>query len=767
MKRLTKYFFTQLMICLFIEAQAQKTVTIGSETLNPKAVLTLVAPDGDQGFVLPVVNDKSNIAPGTEEIGMVVYEESNQKIFFWNGTDWYPLGSSVKLDTTSINALGDVEAAGAPVGYALKWDGQAWSPAIDLDEQSAEEVQYDNTISGLGSANVQEALDALSSSSTITQWTLDSTSIYFNKDNVGIGLNDPTAKLHVVLDSLDTLTTKGLVIENSSPNTSSTLYGSQVRVEGPGVNSKIGEYISIENGSGSKVGQGIIVKQDANQTTYGQNIQVSGTSDAITVGTYMTNYVSGAGDKYGILAGVGNGDGNNTGLHSYVNGGTGNGMGIRSFIENTAAEGIGMYSEISNTTNSSSKGFHSRILDGGEMVGFESEIVQENDILQSYGMKSDIVNNASAGETYGLYSTISGAGNGDVYGQHSMITTSGVGSQYGSWQRMYGNTGKKVSSYSHITQQADDSVVVVQSRVENVGSGTAFGSLYEATSTIDGHLVGAKYSMTSSGSGNMRGNEIVLNSESTQQSIGTEIVINGSGTGNRTGAFSQIGNGNSDKTGFRSHIEHDFNQTSIGFHSQIRNDADLDGATGLRIEFLSDGEFTSINRGIEITNDSLNTMEGELRVGGNLYFADWSFRKGIAGALDLYQSSTMTPGKVGFFSTDGAYFAISDRRLKTNISVYDNILDQVLQLKPSSYQFINSNETSVGFIAQEVQEFFPELITITKGNGYEDLHMLNYEGFGVLAIKAIQEQQELIDTQAKKIASLEERLAKLEAYLTK
>ena len=395
---------------------------------------------------------------------MMVYEESNQKIFFWNGTDWYPLGSSVNLDTTSINALSDVEATGAPVGYTLKWDGNAWSPANDLDEQTAEQVPFDNTFSGLGSTNVQEALDALSSSSTVTQWTLDSTSIYFNKDNVGIGLNEPTAKLHVVLDSLDTLTTKGLVIENSSPNNSSTLYGSQLKLEGPGSSSKIGEYIELDQGSGSKVGQGIIVKQNADQLAYGQNIQVSGTSNGTIVGSYLINNVTGAGDKFGVFAGVGSGSGNNTGLYTYVGGGTGNGMGVRSLIENTQSESTGIYSEISNTTNTSSKGFHSRILDGGTMVGFESEIVQDNDILRSYGVKTDIQNNASAAETYGLYSTISGAGNGDVYGQHSMITTSGVGSQYGSWQRMYGNTGKKVSSYSHITQQADDSTVVVQSR---------------------------------------------------------------------------------------------------------------------------------------------------------------------------------------------------------------------------------------------------------------------------------------------------------------
>ena len=767
MKPMMKYFLTMFFMLFLIKTYAQKTVTIGSETLNPRAVLTLVAPDGDQGFILPVVSDRSNITPGVEDKGMMVYEESNQKIFFWNGTDWYPLGSSVNLDTTSINALSDVEATGAPVGYTLKWDGNAWSPANDLDEQTAEQVPFDNTFSGLGSTNVQEALDALSSSSTVTQWTLDSTSIYFNKDNVGIGLNEPTAKLHVVLDSLDTLTTKGLVIENSSPNNSSTLYGSQLKLEGPGSSSKIGEYIELDQGSGSKVGQGIIVKQNADQLAYGQNIQVSGTSNGTIVGSYLINNVTGAGDKFGVFAGVGSGSGNNTGLYTYVGGGTGNGMGVRSLIENTQSESTGIYSEISNTTNTSSKGFHSRILDGGTMVGFESEIVQDNDILRSYGVKTDIQNNASAAETYGLYSTISGAGNGDVYGQHSMITTSGVGSQYGSWQRMYGNTGKKVSAYTHITQQADDSTVVIQSRVDNVGSGTAFGTLYEATSTIDGHLVGAKYNMTSSGSGGMRGNEIILNSGSTQATIGTEVDINGSGSGDRTGVFSQIGGGNSDKTGFHSHIEHDFNQTSIGFHSQIRNDADLNGATGLLIEFLSDSELTSMNRGIVITNDSLNTMEGELRVGGNLYFADWSFRKGSAGALDLYQSSTMTPGKVGFFSTDGAYFAISDRRLKTNIRVYNNILEKVLQLKPSRYQFINSGQHSMGFIAQDVHQLFPELVSISNSNGYDDLHTLNYDGFGVLAIKAIQEQQEVIDSQAEKIASLEERLFRLEAYLTK
>jgi uncharacterized protein (DUF1015 family) len=74
-----------------------------------------------------------------------------------------------------------------------------------------------------------------------------------------------------------------------------------------------------------------------------------------------------------------------------------------------------------------------------------------------------------------------------------------------------------------------------------------------------------------------------------------------------------------------------------------------------------------------------------------------------------------------------------------------------------------SGQISIGFVAQDVKELFPGLVHIiadsTSGkNDYKDLHAVSYTGFGVLAIKAIQEQQKLIEVLQAKIAALETKI---------
>jgi hypothetical protein len=68
-------------------------------------------------------------------------------------------------------------------------------------------------------------------------------------------------------------------------------------------------------------------------------------------------------------------------------------------------------------------------------------------------------------------------------------------------------------------------------------------------------------------------------------------------------------------------------------------------------------------------------------------------------------------------------------------------------------QFIKK---SIGFIAQELQEFFLELVSVVDGTlaGYKkisDLQAINYSGLSVLAIKAIQEQQYRMDSMEQEI----------------
>ena len=109
--------------------------------------------------------------------------------------------------------------------------------------------------------------------------------------------------------------------------------------------------------------------------------------------------------------------------------------------------------------------------------------------------------------------------------------------------------------------------------------------------------------------------------------------------------------------------------------------------------------------------------------------------------------------KSGIASHDGHFFTFSDRRLKANIGNLPSVLNKVLRLQPVAYEMKhhNPNHTKTfGFIAQDVKTIFPELVTVTQDTatgypGISDLHALNYNGFGILAIKAIQEQQQQIE----------------------
>jgi hypothetical protein len=90
------------------------------------------------------------------------------------------------------------------------------------------------------------------------------------------------------------------------------------------------------------------------------------------------------------------------------------------------------------------------------------------------------------------------------------------------------------------------------------------------------------------------------------------------------------------------------------------------------------------------------------------------------------------------------------------------VLDQVNALNAYSYRFIWQEEDeqnrSLGFMAQDVREHFPELVYEATYEDDESILQLNYAGLSVVAIKAIQEQQAIIDAQNEKIALLEQRL---------
>ncbi len=145
-----------------------------------------------------------------------------------------------------------------------------------------------------------------------------------------------------------------------------------------------------------------------------------------------------------------------------------------------------------------------------------------------------------------------------------------------------------------------------------------------------------------------------------------------------------------------------------------------------------------------------------------IYTAEWRVSATSPNPL-LVQFNGVTRGS--FSSVDGAYSRISDRRLKKNIRETGSLLEKILRLRPVTYEMTEENPRhirSTGFIAQEVETEFPELVKSSMGNG---MRSVNYSGFNILVVKGIQEEQERLVHAEQKAAELEKRLRLLENSL--
>jgi hypothetical protein len=118
------------------------------------------------------------------------------------------------------------------------------------------------------------------------------------------------------------------------------------------------------------------------------------------------------------------------------------------------------------------------------------------------------------------------------------------------------------------------------------------------------------------------------------------------------------------------------------------------------------------------------------------------FAYGTSTSLD-YAFNTYSVGNAFYLYNNGNYsFAgsnVSDKRLKENIKNIDyNATEKLMQLVPKSYNMIKHPDTKRnGFIAQEVKQILPDLITGTETN--EEYLGLDYNGLLSIAVKAIQE----------------------------
>jgi hypothetical protein len=134
----------------------------------------------------------------------------------------------------------------------------------------------------------------------------------------------------------------------------------------------------------------------------------------------------------------------------------------------------------------------------------------------------------------------------------------------------------------------------------------------------------------------------------------------------------------------------------------------------------------------------------------------------------MYFDNNQGAGVNYFSATQTGAWTGSDRRIKTNINPIRPVLQDILKLNPVSFQLRNrdlseppaDNPYDYHFIAQEVEQHIPELVSIVPSDLFPDRSPLRTMGGNMNAflVKAIQEQQQLITALQTQVQQLQQRL---------
>ncbi|MEZ4775813.1 MAG: tail fiber domain-containing protein [Bacteroidia bacterium] len=156
--------------------------------------------------------------------------------------------------------------------------------------------------------------------------------------------------------------------------------------------------------------------------------------------------------------------------------------------------------------------------------------------------------------------------------------------------------------------------------------------------------------------------------------------------------------------------------------------------------------FGGSNDGFRLQNEGANSHYW------NLYTSN------STGDLEFYKQGIK---RATINQTSGAFTAVSDARLKTNISALGAVMPSVMNLQAKTYQYIDGEDRRffTGFLAQELKDVFPQFVFY--GGDDQVLYTVDYGSMSVVALKAIQEQQAEIDDLRQIVKSLQEEIEKL------
>lgn len=110
---------TRLLLSLTISMTSyalmgQNSVGIGTETPNPNAVLQLISPTNNQGFLIPTMTTAQRMDAGftsgltDSDEGLMVYDADDNSFYYWVNGAWDPISAQTLTAGTGLQIFGNV-----------------------------------------------------------------------------------------------------------------------------------------------------------------------------------------------------------------------------------------------------------------------------------------------------------------------------------------------------------------------------------------------------------------------------------------------------------------------------------------------------------------------------------------------------------------------------------------------------------------------------------------------------------------------------------
>jgi hypothetical protein len=322
-----------------------------------------------------------------------------------------------------------------------------------------------------------------------------------------------------------------------------------------------------------------------------------------------------------------------------------------------------------------------------------------------------------------------------------------------------------VKSISIGTGNSTDSTIVGEGAGANLqpaGTGNVFVGYGAGFSTQNGNVNNAlgtnalRKNVDGAGNCAFGGNALgELQSGSLNVAIGNSVLQNNTADSNNTvvgqSAFENLTNGGANTAigkGAGNQQSSGIGNTYLGFGAGSAvvsgNYNVIIGGSGGLLEGGTSGQDNTI-----VISDGEGTRRMAFNSVGTPYFFQLPVSSGITTTV-RFNPADSTMGYDG-----------SSKNFKENIVNCPYGLNEVLKLQSKKFKYKNSNANDVGFIAEEMIQVIPEVVGLAQNvkdsTGIEDGQPLfiNYDRLTSVLVKAVQEQQSMIEALQARITALE------------